>query len=116
MVSRFPEKVAAFAAVAAIGAVVVDGLLYRRGNFNGSWDQLLCDALMDSIPVVCLTGQVPTHLIGNDAFQEVDCIGITRPCVKHNFLVERVEEQIRARTALTGLHAARAGRLRQRLR
>ena len=46
----------------------------------------LTDALLDSIPIVCLTGQVPTHLIGNDAFQEVDCVGITRPCVKHNFL------------------------------
>jgi acetolactate synthase-1/2/3 large subunit len=47
---------------------------------------------MDSIPLVVFTGQVPTHLIGNDAFQEVDSIGITRPCVKHNFLVERVED------------------------
>ena len=47
----------------------------------------LTDALMDSIPVVCLTGQVPTHLIGNDAFQECDTVGITRPCTKHNWLV-----------------------------
>src|SRR5690242_16615153 len=44
----------------------------------------LTDALMDSIPVVCLTGQVPAHLIGNDAFQEADTTGITRPCTKHN--------------------------------
>ena len=48
----------------------------------------LTDALMDSIPVVCLTGQVPTHLIGNDAFQEADTVGITRPCTKHNYLVK----------------------------
>ena len=47
----------------------------------------LTDALMDSIPIVCLTGQVPTHLIGNDAFQEADTTGITRPCTKHNYLV-----------------------------
>jgi acetolactate synthase I/II/III large subunit len=50
----------------------------------------LTDALMDSIPVVCLTGQVPTHLIGNDAFQEADTTGITRPCTKHNYLVKDV--------------------------
>jgi acetolactate synthase-1/2/3 large subunit len=52
----------------------------------------LATAYMDSIPLVVFTGQVSTHLIGNDAFQEVDCVGITRPCVKHNFLVERVED------------------------
>ena len=52
----------------------------------------LTDALMDSIPLVCLTGQVPTHLIGNDAFQEADTTGITRPCTKHNYLVKRVED------------------------
>jgi len=48
----------------------------------------LTDALMDSIPIVCLTGQVATHLIGNDAFQEADTVGITRPCTKHNWLVK----------------------------
>jgi len=48
----------------------------------------LADALMDSIPVICLTGQVATHLIGNDAFQECDTTGITRPCTKHNYLVK----------------------------
>ncbi|MEX2407472.1 MAG: acetolactate synthase 3 large subunit, partial [Rhodovibrionaceae bacterium] len=52
----------------------------------------LTDALMDSIPVVCLTGQVPTHLIGNDAFQEADTTGITRPCTKHNYLVKDVKD------------------------
>ena len=52
----------------------------------------LTDALMDSIPVVCITGQVPTHLIGNDAFQECDTVGITRPCTKHNYLVKDVDQ------------------------
>ena len=49
----------------------------------------LTDALMDSIPIVCLTGQVPTHLIGTDAFQEADTTGITRACTKHNYLVKK---------------------------
>ncbi|MCG8503100.1 MAG: acetolactate synthase 3 large subunit, partial [Sphingomonadales bacterium] len=44
----------------------------------------LTDAMLDSIPIVCLTGQVARHLIGNDAFQEADTVGITRPCTKHN--------------------------------
>ena len=48
----------------------------------------LTDALMDSVPLVCICGQVPTHLIGNDAFQECDTTGITRPCTKHNYLVK----------------------------
>ncbi len=52
----------------------------------------LTDALMDSIPLVCISGQVATHLIGNDAFQEADTVGITRPCTKHNWLVQSVEE------------------------
>jgi acetolactate synthase-1/2/3 large subunit len=52
----------------------------------------LTDALMDSIPIVCLTGQVPTHLIGNDAFQEADTTGITRPCTKHNYLVKNSDD------------------------
>ena len=52
----------------------------------------IATAHMDSIPMVVLTGQVPTALIGDDAFQEVDTVGITRPCVKHNFLVSRVED------------------------
>ncbi len=52
----------------------------------------LTDAMMDSIPMVCLTGQVPTHLIGNDAFQEADTVGITRPCTKHNYLVKDVND------------------------
>lgn len=48
----------------------------------------LADAMMDSIPIICLTGQVATHLIGSDAFQEADTVGITRPCTKHNWLVK----------------------------
>src|SRR5204863_10123396 len=55
----------------------------------------LTDALMDSITVVCLTGQVPTHLIGNDAFQEADTTGITRPCTKQNYLVKDVNDLAR---------------------
>ena len=51
----------------------------------------LTDALMDSIPIVVLTGQVPTFMIGNDAFQEADTVGITRPCTKHNWLVKETE-------------------------
>ena len=51
----------------------------------------LTDALMDSIPVVCLSGQVPTHLIGTDAFQEADTTGISRPCTKHNYLVKNAD-------------------------
>lgn len=68
----------------------------------------LTDALMDSIPILCLTGQVPTHLIGNDAFQEADTTGITRPCTKHNYLVKRVEDL--ARTMHEAFYVARSGR------
>jgi len=52
----------------------------------------LTDAMMDSIPLVCITGQVPTHLIGSDAFQECDTVGITRHCTKHNYLVRSIED------------------------
>ena len=68
----------------------------------------LTDALMDSIPVVCLTGQVPTHLIGNDAFQEADTTGITRPCTKHNYLVKNPDKL--ARTMHEAFHVASSGR------
>src|SRR5499427_1885400 len=68
----------------------------------------LTDALMDSIPVVCLTGQVPTHLIGNDAFQEADTTGITRPCTKHNYLVKSVEKL--AGVVHEAFYVARSGR------
>jgi acetolactate synthase-1/2/3 large subunit len=68
----------------------------------------LLDALCDSIPIVCLTGQVPTHLIGNDAFQEADTTGITRPCTKHNYLVKDVNQL--ARTLHEAFYVARSGR------
>jgi acetolactate synthase I/II/III large subunit len=65
-------------------------------------------AYMDSIPVVIISGQVPTHLIGNDAFQEVDIVGITRPCTKHNYLVPSVEDL--PRILKEAFHIARSGR------
>ncbi|OYW51784.1 MAG: hypothetical protein B7Z30_16945, partial [Rhizobiales bacterium 12-68-15] len=68
----------------------------------------LTDALMDSIPVVCITGQVPTHLIGNDAFQECDTVGITRPCTKHNYLVRDVKDL--ARVLHEAFYVAQNGR------
>ena len=68
----------------------------------------LTDALMDSIPIVVLTGQVPTHLIGNDAFQECDTVGITRPCTKHNWLVKDVNDL--ARTIHEAFYVASHGR------
>lgn len=68
----------------------------------------LTDALMDSVPIVCLTGQVPTHMIGNDAFQEADTIGITRPCTKHNYLVKSGNDV--ARIMHEAFHVARSGR------
>jgi acetolactate synthase I/II/III large subunit len=68
----------------------------------------LTDALMDSVPVVCLTGQVPTHLIGNDAFQEADTTGITRPCTKHNYLVRDVRDL--ARIMHEAFYIAKSGR------
>ncbi len=68
----------------------------------------LLDALMDSIPLVCLTGQVPTHLIGNDAFQEADTTGITRPATKHNYLVKKAEDL--ARVVHEAFYVAQSGR------
>ncbi len=68
----------------------------------------LTDALMDSIPVVCISGQVPTFLIGNDAFQEADTTGITRPCTKHNYLVRDVNRL--ADAIHESFHVARTGR------
>ena len=68
----------------------------------------LLDAQMDSIPLVCITGQVPTHLIGNDAFQEADTTGITRPVTKHNYLVKDVNKL--AQTLHEAFHVARSGR------
>jgi acetolactate synthase-1/2/3 large subunit len=68
----------------------------------------IATAYMDSIPLVVFTGQVPTHLIGNDAFQEADNIGITRPCVKHNFLVKDVNKL--AETIKKAFYVATTGR------
>ncbi|MEY4859922.1 MAG: hypothetical protein RLZZ235_2089 [Pseudomonadota bacterium] len=68
----------------------------------------LLDALMDSVPVICLTGQVPTHLIGNDAFQEADTTGITRPATKHNYLVKKSEDL--SRVMHEAFYVAKSGR------
>jgi len=68
----------------------------------------IASAFMDSIPVVVITGQVPTHLIGNDAFQEVDIVGITRSCTKHNYLVTKAEDL--AGTLKEAFYLARSGR------
>ena len=68
----------------------------------------LTDALMDSVPIICLTGQVPSHLIGTDAFQEADTSGITRPCTKYNYLVKK-SAQVQANIE-EAFHVARSGR------
>ncbi len=68
----------------------------------------IVDALMDSIPLVVITGQVPTHLIGSDAFQEADTVGITRSCTKHNWLVKHVEDL--PRIMHEAFHIATSGR------
>ncbi|MEL7349138.1 MAG: acetolactate synthase 3 large subunit, partial [Pseudomonadota bacterium] len=68
----------------------------------------MTDALMDSIPMIVLTGQVPTFMIGNDAFQEADTVGITRPCTKHNWLVRDTDEL--SETLHKAFHVATTGR------
>jgi acetolactate synthase-1/2/3 large subunit len=68
----------------------------------------IASAYMDSIPLVIFTGQIPTPLIGNDAFQEVDIVGITRPCTKHNYLVKSIEDL--ARIVKEAFYIARSGR------
>ena len=68
----------------------------------------LTDAMLDSIPMVCITGQVPTHLIGSDAFQEADTTGMTRGCTKHNYLVRNVEDL--GKTIHEAFHIASTGR------
>ena len=68
----------------------------------------IADAYMDSVPLVVITGQVPRALIGNDSFQEIDIVGITRPCVKHNFLVTKIEDI--APTMRKAFHIAMSGR------
>ncbi len=68
----------------------------------------LTDALLDSIPIICLTGQVATHLVGTDAFQECDTTGITRPCTKHNYLVKSTDDL--ARVVHEAFYVATSGR------
>ncbi len=68
----------------------------------------LADALLDSIPLICISGQVATHLIGSDAFQEADTVGITRPCTKHNYLVSSIEDL--PRILHEAFHVATSGR------
>src|SRR5689334_24866035 len=68
----------------------------------------LTDALCDSVPIVAITGQVPTHLIGNDAFQECDTVGITRPCTKYNYLVKSIADL--PRVLHEAFHIAASGR------
>ena len=86
-----------------IGAVLVTSGPGATNTVTG-----LADALLDSIPIICLTGQVATHLIGYDAFQEADTVGITRACTKHNYLVKRGEDL--AQILHEAIHIARTGR------
>jgi len=88
------------------GEVGVALLTSGPGATNGVTG--IATAYMDSIPLVVLTGQVPRPLIGNDAFQEVDIVGITRPCTKHNYLVSKLEDLIP--TIREAFHIARTGR------
>ena len=88
------------------GEVGVALLTSGPGATNGVTG--IATAYLDSIPIVVLTGQVPTALIGNDAFQEVDIVGITRPCTKHNYLVKKAEDLIP--TIREAFHIARTGR------
>jgi acetolactate synthase-1/2/3 large subunit len=88
------------------GDVGVALLTSGPGATNGV--TAIATAYLDSIPMVILTGQVPTPLIGNDAFQEVDIVGITRPCTKHNYLVSKAEDLVP--TLREAFHIARTGR------
>jgi acetolactate synthase-1/2/3 large subunit len=88
------------------GEVGVALLTSGPGATNGV--TAIATAYMDSIPLVILTGQVPTALIGNDAFQEVDIVGITRPCTKHNYLVKDAKDLVP--TLREAFHIARTGR------
>lgn len=88
------------------GEVGVALLTSGPGATNGVTG--IATAYMDSIPLVVLTGQVPTKLIGNDAFQEVDIVGITRPCTKHNYLVKSSEDLVP--TLREAFHIAKTGR------
>ncbi len=86
-----------------IGAVLVTSGPGATNTVTG-----LADALLDSIPIICLTGQVATHMIGYDAFQEADTVGITRACTKHNYLVKDGNDL--ARIMHEAIYIARTGR------
>ncbi len=90
-------------ATGKVGVVIVTSGPGATNTVTG-----IATAFMDSIPIVIMTGQVPTLLIGNDAFQEADIIGITRPCTKHNYLVKDVKDL--ARTLKEAFYVARNGR------
>ena len=72
----------------------------------------ICDAMMDSVPVVFITGQVQTHLLGTDGFQEADTIGITMPIVKHSFMIQHPNWRSRARSTRRSTSRARGGPVR----
>lgn len=86
----------------------VGALLVTSGPGATNTVTALMDALMDSIPIVCITGQVPSHLIGSDAFQEADVTGITRSCTKHNYLVKDINDV--GRIVNEAFHVAATGR------
>jgi acetolactate synthase-1/2/3 large subunit len=90
-------------ATGKVGVVIVTSGPGATNTVTG-----IATAFMDSIPIVVMTGQVPTLLIGNDAFQEADIIGITRPCTKHNYLVKDLKDL--ARTLKEAFYVARSGR------
>lgn len=90
-------------ATGKVGVVIVTSGPGATNTVTG-----LATAFMDSIPIVVMTGQVPTPLIGNDAFQEADIVGITRPCTKHNYLVKDIKEL--ARIIKEAFYVARSGR------
>lgn len=86
-----------------IGAVLVTSGPGATNTITG-----LADAYIDSIPIICITGQVPSYLIGSDAFQEADTVGLTRPCTKHNYLIKQVDEI--EKTVKEAIYIATTGR------
>jgi len=103
------EQAALFAAAGYAQATGQTGVaLVTSGPGGTNAVTGIANAFMDSLPLVIFTGQVPTHLIGNDAFQEADLTGITRSCTKHNYLVKHVEEL--APTIKEAFHVASTGR------
>jgi len=86
-----------------IGAVLVTSGPGATNTITG-----LADAYLDSIPVICITGQVPSMMIGSDAFQEADTVGLTRPCTKHNYLIKDIEQI--EKTVKEAIHISTTGR------